>query len=58
MQNKLINVANIIIIEANGMNKIELYIKAITKQIAYIAANAHLTKKSFIFLIFSFCVFV
>lgn len=47
-----------ITIEANGINKIELYIKATTKQIKYKTTNAQLIKKSIIFIIFSFYVFI
>ena len=56
-QNNPITIASMITIEANGMNKIELYMKAITKQIAYKITNAQPIKKSAIFLIFSFYVF-
>lgn len=47
-----------ITIEANGMNKIELYMKSTTKQIAYKITNAQPIKKSVIFLIFPFYVFI
>ena len=57
-KNKPITIASMINIEANGMNKMELYIKAIAKQIAYIIASAHTFKKSIIFLIFPFYVFI
>lgn len=57
-QNNPITIASMITIEANGMNKIELYMKATTKQIAYKIANAQPIKKSVIFLIFSFYVFI
>ena len=51
-QNNPITIASMITIEANGMNKIELYMKAITKQIAYKITNA----KSQLF--FSFFLFM
>ena len=57
-QNNPITIASMITIEANGMNKIELYMKATTKQIAYKITNAQAIKKSVIFLIFPFYVFV
>ena len=57
-QNKPITIASMITIEANGMNKMELYMKATTKQIAYKITNAQPIKKSVIFLIFSFYVFI
>ena len=57
-QNNPITIAIMITIEANGMNKIELYMKATTKQIAYKMTNAQPIKKSVIFLIFPFYVFV
>lgn len=57
-QNNPITIASMITIEANGMNKIELYMKAATKQIAYKITNAQPSKKSVIFLIFPFYVFV
>lgn len=57
-QNNPITIASMITIEANGMNKIELYMKATTKQIAYKITNAQPIKKSVIFLIFSFYVFI
>ena len=56
-QNNPITIASMITIEANGMNKIELYMKATTKQIAHKIANAQQIKKSVIFLIFHFYVF-
>ena len=56
-QNTPITIASMITIEANGMNKIELYMKAITKQIAYKITNAQPIKKSAIFLIFFFLCF-
>ena len=55
-QNNPITIAIMITIEANGMNKIELYMKATTKQIAYKMTNAQPIKKSVIFLIFPFYV--
>lgn len=57
-QNNPITIASMITIEANGMNKIELYMKATTKQIAYKMTNAQPIKKSVIFLIFPFYVFI
>lgn len=57
-QNNPITIASMIIIEANGINKIELYMKATTKQIAYKITNAQPIKKSVIFLIFPFYVFI
>lgn len=57
-QNNPITIASMITIEANGMNKIELYMKAITKQIAHKITNAQQIKKSVIFLIFPFYVFI
>ena len=57
-QNKPITIASMITIEANGMNKIELYMKAATKQIVYKITNVQPIKKSVIFLIFHFYVFI
>lgn len=57
-QNNPITIESMITIEANGMNKMELYMKATTKQIAYKMTNAQPIKKSVIFLIFPFYVFV
>lgn len=57
-QNNPITIASMITIEANGMNKIELYMKATRKQIAYKITNAQPIKKSVILLIFSFYVFI
>ena len=56
-QNNPITIASMITIEANGMNKIELYMKSTTKQIAYKITNAQPIKKSVIFLIFFFLCF-
>ena len=57
-QNNPITIASMITIEANGINKIELSMKATTKQIAHKITNVQSIKKSVIFLIFSFYVFV
>lgn len=56
-QNKPITIASMITIKANGINRIELSMKAITKQIAHKITNVQSIKKSVIFLIFSFYVF-
>lgn len=57
-QNSPITITSMITIEANGMNKIELYMKAITKQITHKITNTQPIKKSVIFLIFPFYVFI
>ena len=56
-QNKPITIASMITIKANGINKIELSMKAATKQNTYKITNAQQIKKSVIFLIFHFYVF-